>query len=79
MSNLNQQYGLMVIFNWNSLFQPNTSDFHILTTAITMTTWTHNYTHALKANAEEQKASREFCVWHLHVKQTHTLTGVHVL
>lgn len=80
MSNLNQQYGLMVIFNWNSLFQPNTSDFHILTTAgsITMTTRTHNYTHALKANVEEQKSptSRELCVCYLHAKQSHSLTGV---
>lgn len=81
MSNLNQQYGLMVIFNWNSLFQPNTSDLHILTTAgsITMTTRTHNYTHALKANVEEQKASRELCVCYLHAKQTHSLTGVQAL
>lgn len=80
MSKLNQQYDLMVFFNWNSLFQPNTSDFHILTTAgsITMTTPTHNYTHALKANVEEQKASRELCVCYLHAGQTHTLTGVQV-
>lgn len=70
----------MVIFNWNSLFQPHTSDFHILTIAgsITMTTQTHNYTHALKANVEEQKASRELCVRYLHAGQTHTLSRVQV-
>lgn len=37
------------------MFQPNKSDFHILTTpgSIAMTTETHNYIYALKANVEE--------------------------